>query len=149
MRHTSEAIFASNRLSMAQTSIGLVIRHRACSAAMPPPMDSQNSVSIGRTLCLSIRLSLSERVMVGRDPVEHELMPEFLLWFEHGELEYPIFQCPSMRPPNAALKLSSRPMKIMATADEVLSYRPSCSIFRPTLSHEGDNHYYFTSNSPW
>jgi hypothetical protein len=75
----------------------------------------------GRLVNLSSSQGARARVLVGRGPVEHELTPEFLLWFEHGELEYPIFQSPSIGPPNAALKLSSRPRKIVATADEVVS----------------------------
>lgn len=107
---------------MAQTSIGLVIRQqgwfRAHAAA-----DGLGEFSLENANALTIHPtgSFRARVLVGRGPFEHELTPEFLLWFEHGELEYPVFQSPSIGPSNAALKLSSRPRKIVATADEVIS----------------------------
>lgn len=107
---------------MAQTSIGLVIRQQGWfrSHATVEGL-SDFSVDKANALPLQPTGSFRARVLVGRGPVEHELTPEFLPWFEHGELEYPVFQCPSIGPPNAALKLSSRPRRIVATADEVLS----------------------------
>lgn len=107
---------------MAHTSVGLVIRQQGWFRAHAAP-DGLGEFSIEKANALTIQPtgSFRARVIVGRGPVDHELTPEFLLWFEHGELEYPIFQSPSVGPPNAALKLSSRPRKIAATADEVLS----------------------------
>jgi hypothetical protein len=64
--------------------------------------------------------SFRARVLVGRGPVEHDLGPEFLLWFDHGEREYPVFQSPSIGPSGAGLHLSSRPRKVIASADEAL-----------------------------
>jgi hypothetical protein len=61
------------------------------------------------------------RVLLGRGPIDRELTPEFLLWFEHGEQEYPVFQCPSIGPSGAALKLSSQPRRLLASADEALA----------------------------
>ena len=51
---------------------------------------------------------------------EHDLTPEFLFWFEHGEEDYPVFQSPSIGPSGAALKVTSKPRRVVASADEAL-----------------------------
>ena len=61
------------------------------------------------------------RVLIGRGPVEWELNPEFLLWFEHGELDYPTFQSPSVGPSGAALKLSSKPVRLVVNETDALA----------------------------
>jgi hypothetical protein len=106
---------------MAPTSVGLVVRQQGWFRAQLdvealPPFEA------GKIDSLSIRPtgSFRARVLVGRGPVEHDLAPEFLLWFDHGELEYPVFQSPSVGPSGAGLHMSSRPRKVVASADEAL-----------------------------
>jgi hypothetical protein len=103
------------------TSIGLVIRQQAWFRAHVapdglPPFSSKNANALSPLPVGSFRA----RVLIGRGPVEHELTPEVLFWFEHGEQEYPTFQCPSIGPSGAGLKVSSRPRKILATEQDVL-----------------------------
>ena len=81
-----------------------------------PPFSSKHANALSPLPVGSFRA----RVLIGRGPVEHELTPEVLFWFEHGEQEYPTFQCPSIGPSGAGLKVSSRPRTILATEQDVL-----------------------------
>lgn len=107
---------------MAATSLGVVIRQQAWFRphvdveGLPPfPIEQANAVAVNPPG------AYRARVLIGRGPVDHELGPEFRLWFQHGEMEYPIFQIPSIGPSNAALMANNVPMRIVAKEDEALS----------------------------
>ena len=106
---------------MASTAVGVVIRQQAWFRPLLElgeihsfPVENIDLVPLQPTG------AFRARVLLGRGPVEHDLTPEFIFWFDHGEQEYPAFQCPSIGPRGAALKLTSKPRRIVASADEAL-----------------------------
>jgi hypothetical protein len=60
------------------------------------------------------------RVLIGRGPVERELPSEFMLWFDHGESEYPSFQIPGVGTPGGAVMLSGKSRRLTADPEEAL-----------------------------
>src|SRR5262245_60044616 len=64
--------------------------------------------------------SYRARVLMGHGPVQYDLPPTPILWFGHGEQEYPVFQCPSIGPSGAAVYLSMKPRNVGAAQDDVL-----------------------------
>jgi hypothetical protein len=105
-----------------RTSVGLVVRHQGWFRAhvdpatlSPFPSDAANSVPVLPTGVFR------SRVLIGRGPLQHDLFPAFLPWFDHGEDEYPIFQSPSIGPRGAALRASTKPRTLNIATDEAVS----------------------------
>jgi hypothetical protein len=119
---------------MAHTSVGLVVRQQGWFRAHVAP-ESVEPFALEKAKAVSIQPtgSFRVRVLIGRGPVDYELTPEFLLWFEHGEQEYPVFQCPSIGPSGAGLKMSSRPRKIVAGENDVVAMI-EISVVQPVAS---------------
>jgi len=92
-----------------KTSTGLVVRHQGWFRAHVDVanLDVFSSEDANSVLVFPTGVFRS-RVLVGRGPAEHDLFPAFLPWFDHGEKEYPVFQCPSIGPRGAGLHASSR-----------------------------------------
>jgi hypothetical protein len=106
---------------MASTAFGVIVRQQAW---FRPVIDLQNigpfPIDQIDVVPLDPVGAFRARVLLGRGPVERDLTPEFFLWFEHGAQEYPVFQCPSIGPSGAALKLSNKPRRLVASGDEAL-----------------------------
>jgi hypothetical protein len=106
---------------MESTKIGVIVKQQAWFRPLvnveklsPFPAASVDSTPLQPTGVYQAR------VLVGRGPFDRELTPEFLFWFEHGEVDYPTFQCPSIGPSGAGLRMTSRPRRILASEDEAL-----------------------------
>ena len=107
---------------MVSTNVGVLVRQQAW---FRPVLDLQKVGPFPSDKIDTVPLHpvgvFRARVLLGRGPLEREFTPEFGLWFEHGEQEYPIFQCPSIGPSGAGLKLSSKPRRLAVSADEGLA----------------------------
>lgn len=106
---------------MASTNVGVLVRQQAWFRPVldlqkvgPFPADKIDTVPPHPVGVFRVR------VLLGRGPLDREFTSEFVLWFEHGEQEYPCFQCPSIGPSGAGLKLSSKPRRLTVSADEGL-----------------------------
>lgn len=83
-------------------------------ALAPFPVDQIHMVSVRPVNVFRAR------TLIGRGPIDRELPKEFLLWFENGEEDYPVFQCPSVGPRGAALKVSAKSRRLALAEDEAL-----------------------------
>lgn len=106
---------------MSQSSVGLVVRQQAWfrsfveSEALPAfPLAMVNSVALQPINVIRAR------VLIGRGALNHELQPEFNLWFGHGEKPYPILECPSIGPRGAGLFRRTTKSSITASDQEVV-----------------------------
>jgi hypothetical protein len=93
-------------------------------ALAPFPVEQIHVVSVQPTNIFRAR------TLIGRGPIDHELPKEFLLWFENGEENYPVFQVPSIGPRGAALKVSAKSRRLALAADEALGL-VEISLVRP------------------
>ena len=107
---------------MASTNVGVVVRQQAW---FRPLLDLQNVAPFPADKVDTVSLHpigvFRARVLLGSGPVEREFPSELVLWFDHGEQAYPIFQCPSIGPSGAALMASSKPRRLSVAADEGLA----------------------------
>ena len=131
---------------MASTTVGVVVRQHGWFRPLLD-LESLDAFPVEKIDVVPIQPTgaFRARVLVGRGPVERELTQEFLLWFDHGEEEYPVFQSPSIGPRGAALKLTSKPRRIVISADEALGLieislvQPVPASFRDQYQGESQN----------
>jgi hypothetical protein len=60
------------------------------------------------------------RLIVGKGPVSHALPALFTAYFEHGEKDYPTFECPGIGPPGSALMASPDAKTVEASEEQAL-----------------------------
>lgn len=111
----------SETIQAEPTHIGLVVRQQGWFRAFVdvetiPLFSSEeaNSIIVHPTGTFRVR------VLVGRGPVQHDLPSTAILWFGHGQEQYPAFTCPNIGPPGAGLYAKHKPQSVGALADEAL-----------------------------
>jgi hypothetical protein len=104
-----------------ETAVAVIVRQQGwfrasvdVTSVSPLERDKINLVPLNPTG------AFRSRVLVGRGPLEHDLGPEFLPSFGHGEEPYPVFQTPSVGPKGAGLYARTATRRITATTDDVI-----------------------------